>query len=60
MVSHSGARVHGPLVARRGAAPLFADNGSLSKLGDAALARARDKLKDLEHDTRFKRRNGIS
>jgi chromosome segregation ATPase len=31
-----------------------ADNGSLSKLGDAALARARDKLKDLEHDTRFK------
>ena len=31
-----------------------ADNGSLSKLGDLALARARTKLKDLEQDNRFK------
>ncbi len=31
-----------------------ADNGTLATLGDKALARARDKLKDLELDTRFK------
>jgi chromosome segregation ATPase len=31
-----------------------ADNGALSKLGDLALARARTKLRDLEHDNRFK------
>jgi chromosome segregation ATPase len=31
-----------------------ADNGSLATLGDTALKRARDKLHDLEHDTRFK------
>jgi DNA repair exonuclease SbcCD ATPase subunit len=31
-----------------------ADNGGVSMLGDKALGRARDKLKELEHDTRFK------
>jgi len=31
-----------------------ADNGRLAALGDKALARARDKLKALEQDTRFK------
>jgi len=31
-----------------------ADNGSLAVLGDTALKRARDKLKSLEQDTRFK------
>jgi chromosome segregation ATPase len=31
-----------------------ADNGSLATLGDTALKRARDKLKNLEQDTRFK------
>ena len=31
-----------------------ADNGGLATLGDKALARARDKLKDLEQDNRFK------
>jgi DNA repair exonuclease SbcCD ATPase subunit len=31
-----------------------ADNGSLGTLGDKALTRARDKLKELEQDTRFK------
>ncbi len=31
-----------------------ADNGTLATLGDKALARARDKLKSLEQDTRFK------
>jgi DNA repair exonuclease SbcCD ATPase subunit len=31
-----------------------ADNGQLSTLGDKALARARDKLKELEQDNRFK------
>jgi DNA repair exonuclease SbcCD ATPase subunit len=30
------------------------DNGTLSTLGDKALTRARDKLKELEQDTRFK------
>jgi DNA repair exonuclease SbcCD ATPase subunit len=30
------------------------DNGALATLGDKALARARDKLKQLEQDTRFK------
>ena len=31
-----------------------ADNGGLATLGDKALTRARDKLKELEQDTRFK------
>jgi DNA repair exonuclease SbcCD ATPase subunit len=31
-----------------------ADNGGLATLGDKALVRARDKLKELEQDTRFK------
>ena len=31
-----------------------ADNGSLATLGDKALTRARDKLKELEQDTRLK------
>ena len=31
-----------------------ADNGSLAMLGDTALKRARDKLKSLEQDSRFK------
>jgi DNA repair exonuclease SbcCD ATPase subunit len=31
-----------------------ADNGGLATLGDKALMRARDKLKELEQDTRFK------
>jgi DNA repair exonuclease SbcCD ATPase subunit len=31
-----------------------ADNGGLATLGDKALGRARDKLKELEQDTRFK------
>jgi DNA repair exonuclease SbcCD ATPase subunit len=31
-----------------------ADNGRLAALGDKALSRARDKLKSLEQDTRFK------
>ena len=30
------------------------DNGGLTTLGDKALVRARDKLKELEQDTRFK------
>jgi DNA repair exonuclease SbcCD ATPase subunit len=30
------------------------DNGALDKLGDKALSRARDKLKELEQDNRFK------
>ena len=30
------------------------DNGALATLGDKALTRARDKLKELEQDTRFK------
>jgi tRNA-dihydrouridine synthase len=30
------------------------DNGELATLGDKALTRARDKLKELEQDTRFK------
>jgi DNA repair exonuclease SbcCD ATPase subunit len=33
---------------------VVADNGALDKLGDKALARARDKLKELEQDNRFK------
>ena len=33
---------------------VVADNGSLEKLGDKALSRARDKLKELEQDNRFK------
>jgi DNA repair exonuclease SbcCD ATPase subunit len=33
---------------------LVADNGALDKLGDKALSRARDKLKELEQDDRFK------
>jgi len=33
---------------------LVADNGALDKLGDKALSRARDKLKELEQDNRFK------
>jgi DNA repair exonuclease SbcCD ATPase subunit len=33
---------------------LVADNGALDKLGDRALFRARDKLKELEQDDRFK------
>ena len=42
---------------RAGVAKLLdavADNGSLAMLGDTALKRARDKLKSLEQDTRFK------
>ncbi|HMA71916.1 MAG TPA: hypothetical protein VKP67_10570 [Xanthobacteraceae bacterium] len=33
---------------------VVADNGALDKLGDKALARARDKLRELEQDNRFK------
>ena len=33
---------------------VVADNGTLDKLGDKALSRARDKLKELEQDNRFK------
>jgi DNA repair exonuclease SbcCD ATPase subunit len=33
---------------------VVADNGALDKLGDKALSRARDKLKELEQDNRFK------
>jgi len=33
---------------------VVADNGTLEKLGDKALSRARDKLKELEQDNRFK------
>ena len=33
---------------------VVADNGTLEKLGDKALSRARDKLKQLEQDNRFK------
>jgi methyl-accepting chemotaxis protein len=33
---------------------VVADNGTLDKLGDKALSRARDKLKELEQDSRFK------
>jgi chromosome segregation ATPase len=33
---------------------VVADGGTLDKLGDTALFRARDKLKDLEQDNRFK------
>jgi DNA repair exonuclease SbcCD ATPase subunit len=33
---------------------VVADGGALDKLGDMALARARDKLKELEQDNRFK------
>jgi septation ring formation regulator EzrA len=33
---------------------VVADGGTLDKLGDTALSRARDKLKELERDNRFK------
>jgi DNA repair exonuclease SbcCD ATPase subunit len=33
---------------------VVADGGALDKLGDKALSRARDKLKELEQDNRFK------
>ena len=33
---------------------VVADNGTLDRLGDKALSRARDKLRELEQDSRFK------
>jgi DNA repair exonuclease SbcCD ATPase subunit len=41
-------------IGRAGLLDAVADNGSLAMLGDKALTRARNKLRELEQDTRFK------